>query len=190
MGQTTIRTAQLNTPIPITSKLIGGVMHNQLWIAGWKPTKTSGCADSAQLELGTNKTVFDYLAFDTSAVENAYANIVMPQDYTGGVLYHKYYWTHPATTVNFGVYFKVGGVSFSNDDTLDAAQGTLIGVVDTGGTTSDLYISDLSSPITLGGSPVAGDLVQFGVQRLGSNAGDTLAVDAYLLGVLLWYPVA
>ena len=81
--------------------------------------------------------------------------------------------------------------SFSNDDTLDAAQGTAKYANDTGGTTSDLYISPLTAAITLAGTPVAGDLVQFRASRKANDGtNDTLAVDAYLLGAMIWYPVA
>jgi hypothetical protein len=174
----------------IATDLIGTVAHKQLWAANWIPTITAGCGASGQIEMGTNKNVYDYLPFDPSATENAYINIVMPQDYTGGVVYFKPYWLHPATTTNFGVAFGLQGVSFSNDDTLDAAQGTGVLVVDTGGTTSDLYVGDLSAAVTIAGTPIAGDLVQFRIYRKYDDAGDTMAVDAYLLGAMIWYPVA
>jgi len=141
--------------------------------------------------MGTNKNVYDYLAFDKDAIEYAYANIPMPSDYTGGTIYFKPYWTHPATTTNFKVSWGLAVVSFSDDDTLDAAQGTAIYSNDTGGTTSDLYIGDISSAVTIAGTPVANDLVQFRCLRKADDAtNDTLAVDAYLLGFMIYYPVA
>jgi hypothetical protein len=170
--------------------LISTVPHKQFWIGNARPTLTSGCAAPAQIEMGTNKNVYDYLAFASDGTEYAYANIAMPQDYTGGVIYCKAYWLHPATTTNFGVAWGLQAVSFSNDDTMDAAQGTGVLVVDTGGTTSDLYIGDLSAAITIAGTPVAGDFVNFRIYRKHDDAGDTMAVDAYLLGMLVWYPVA
>lgn len=176
----------------IAVDLIGGVPHKQMYAGAgaMKPTLTNGCASAAQIEMGTNKNVYDYLAFDSSDTEYAYFNIVMPQDYTGGVIYANFEWTHPASSSDFGVAFGLQGVSFSNDDTLDAAQGTGVLSIDTGGTTSDLYISPTTTAITIAGTPAAGDLVNFRVYRLPSDGGDTLAVDAYLLGVMVWYPVA
>lgn len=171
--------------------LIGSTPHKQLWVGGFRPTLTTGCAAPAQIETATYKRVFDYLAFDKDTEEYAYANVAMPQDYTGGKVYAQFYWTHPATTTNFKVSWGLQGVSFSNDDTLDAAQGTAIYANDEGGTTSDLYISPLTAEITIGGTPVAGDLVQFRAMRKAHDVtNDTLAVDAYLLGVMIWYPVA
>lgn len=164
--------------------------YKQLWVGGWKPTLTAGCYYLKQIEMGTNKNVYDYWAFDKDAIMYAYANVAMPDDYTGGTILAKFYWTHPATTTNFKVSWGLQAVSFSDDDALDAAFGTAQYANDTGGTTSDLYISPQTSEITIGGTPVAGDLVNFRVLRKADDGtNDTLAVDAYLLGVMIWYPV-
>lgn len=170
--------------------LIGGVLHKQLWIAGWKPTKTAGCGDSAQIEMGTNKNVYDYLPFDKDTIEYAYANVPLPQDYTGGTIYGQPYWAHPATTTNFKTSLGLSGVAIADDGTLDVAQGTPQYSNDTGGTTSDLYIGPQTSAITIAGTPEAGKLVQFWASRKADDGtNDTMAVDAYLLGWLIWYPV-
>jgi hypothetical protein len=170
--------------------LISTVPHKQLWIGNARPTLTGGCAGAVQIEMGTNKNVYDYLAFDKDTIEYAYANIAMPQDYTGGTIYATFWWTHPSTTTNFKVSWGLQAVSFSDDDTLDAAQGTAQYANDTGGTTSDLYVSPQTAAITIAGTPVAGDLVNFRILRKADDGtNDTLAVDAYLLGVMVWYPV-
>jgi hypothetical protein len=172
-------------------KLIGGVPHRQLWIGNAKPTLTLGCSASAQIEMGTNKNVYDYLSFGKAAVSYAYANVPMPDAYTGGVIYANFKWLHPATTTNFKVSWGLSAVSFSDDDTLDAAQGTPQYGNDTGGTTSDFYISPTTAAITIAGTPIAGDYINFRISRLTTDGtNDTLAVAAYLLGVMVWYPVA
>lgn len=169
---------------------IGGVAHKQLWIGGWRPTKTSGCAESASIEMTTNKNVYDYLAFDKDAIEYAYANVPMPDDYSGGVIYAKPYWAHPAAITNFKVSWGLQAVSFSDDDALDAAQGTAQYSNDIGGTANDLYIGSVTPAITIAGTPAAGDLIQFRSFRKANDVTyDTLDVDAYLLGWMIWYPV-
>lgn len=169
--------------------LISGVYHKQIWIAGFTPTVTNGSADSALIEMGTNKNVYSYLAFDPTAIEYAFANVPMPDDYTGGALYYKVWWLHPAATA-YKVRWGLQGVAISNDDTLDVAQGDAIYVDDEGATTSDLYVSPLSGALTIAGTPVAGDLVQFRISRKADDAdNDTLDVDAYLIGAMVWYPV-
>lgn len=171
-------------------ELINSIAHRQLWVGGWKPTKTAGCAPPSDIEMGTNKNVYDYLAFDKDTIEYAYANIPMPEDYTGGTVYFKPYWLHPSTTTNFKVSWGLAGVAIADDGTLDVAQGTYIYSNDTGGTTSDLYIGPISGEVTLAGTPAAGKLVQFRACRKADDAtNDTLAVDAYLIGAMIWYPV-
>lgn len=191
-GVTTITAGNVTDLRPFLSgfMMVNGVLHKQLWVAGWKPTKTSGCGQSVQIEMATNKNVYDYLPFDPSTIEYAYANVAMPSDFSGGAIYFKPYWLHAATATNFKVSFGLAAVSFSDDDTLDASQGTPIYSNDTGGTTNDLYVGPLSAAVTIGGSPVAGDLVQFRALRKADDAtNDTLAVDAFLLGYMIWYPV-
>jgi len=170
--------------------LISGVWHKQLWVAGWKPTITNGCGFSPQIEMGTNKNVYDYLPFDPTDVEFAYANVPMPSDYTGGVIYGKVYWTHPATTTNFGVLWAFRGVCINNNEALDAEYGAARDLSDTGGTTNNLYITELSDAITLGGTPSANKLCHLNIYRYPPGDDDTLAVDAYLLGAMIYYPVA
>lgn len=160
-----------------------------LWVGGWKPCLTNGCAAAAQLEMGTNKNVVDYVAFDKDAIEYAYVNVPMPLDYDGGVITAKFYWLHPAATA-FKVSWGLQGIAITDGDALDVAQGTAIYANDEGGTTSDLYISPDTADITIGGTPAAGKMIQFRVSRKADDGtNDTLDVDAYLLGVLIKYGV-
>jgi hypothetical protein len=171
--------------------LINNIPHKQLWISGFKPTLTNGCAAQAQIEMGTNKNVYDYLAFDASTIEYAYVHVPMPADYTGGVIYFKPYWLHPATTTNFKVSWGLAAVAFTNDGTLDAAYGTAIYANCTGGTTSDIYNNILSGAVTPAGTPAADKFLSLrGLRKADDGTNDTLAVDAYLLGYMIYYPVA
>lgn len=165
--------------------------YRQLWIGGWKPTKTNGCAASVELEMATNKNVYDVLGFDKDAVEYARANIPLPDDYLDGTtIFGKPYWAHPSTTTNFKVSWALQGVAIGDDDTMDVAQGTQQISNDTGGTTSDLYKGPLTPAITIAGTPAAGELVNFRCSRVATDGtNDTLAVDAYLLGWMIWYKV-
>lgn len=59
-------------------------------------------------------------------------------------------------------------------------------VTDTGGTTNNYYRSARSAAVTIAGTPSAGDIVYFKITRVTANAGDTLAIDAALVGVRLY----
>lgn len=160
-----------------------------LWIGGWRPRETAGAGGPAVLTAGSN--YFDYLAFDKDTKEYAWANIPMPLNYDGGTITAKVYWSHPATTTNFAVAWKIAAVSLTNAEALNRALGTAVQVNDSGGTEGVLYISDATGPITIAGTPAAGELVHFDIHRVADDAtNDTLAVDAYLHGVLISYGLA
>jgi hypothetical protein len=151
------------------------------------PSTTNGAQANTKLELGTNDVDVYHLAFDPTTQEFAQATVAMPTDWNAGTVTAVFYWMHPATTTNFGVVWQLEGRAFANDDALDQAWGTLQEIADTGGTTSDLYISGATPAITLAGSPAAGQLVQFRIGRQPADGSDTMAVDAFLLGVMINY---
>ena len=112
--------------------IIGGVRHKRLWIGNWQPTLTSGCGARAQIEMTTNKNVYDYAPFDPTTAEYAYANVAMPDDYTGGAVYAKFYFTNAENVSGSStVRFKLSGVGVVSDETMDVAQGTAVGVTTT-----------------------------------------------------------
>ena len=96
-------------------------------------------------------------------------------------------WSHPSTTTNFGVVFGLAGIARSDDDAGDVAFGTAQTSTDTGGTTNDIYVGPESSAITIAGTPAAGDSVQFQINRTVADGSDTMAVDARLHGIRLFF---
>ena len=111
----------------------------------------------------------------------------MPKSWDEGTVTFKAVWSHAATTTNFGVAWSLQGVALSDGDAADSAFGTAVLVADTGGTTDDIYISDESTAVTIAGTPGAQDYVVFQVERTVDDAGDTLAIDARLHGIQLFY---
>lgn len=152
------------------------------------PATTNGAAPGTT-ETTTNKVMVKTLDFDASTEEFAQFMVRMPKGWNEGTVILQPVWTHGSTTTNFGVAFGFEAVAFANDDALDTAWGTEIVVTDTGGTTDDVYIAPESSAVTVAGSPSTSELVAFRVTRVVGNAGDTLAVDAKLIGVSLFYTI-
>lgn len=175
---TTAAIANLTTPI--------GKHAIPVMAVSISPRQTNGCAALAYLAGASNQPDVPYLAFDSASTEYAEFCIAMPPSWDEGTVTFVPHWAHPATTTNFGVCWQLQAVAVSNDDPLAATYGTAQSSVDTGGTTSDCYSGPESSAVTVAGSPAAGDLVFFRVSRLHSDGGDTMAVDAYLLGVTLY----
>jgi len=150
------------------------------------PTTTNGAA-AGTFETSTNDVMLKYLAFDASTKEKAQFGIQMPKSWNEGTLVAQFVWTHPSTTTNFGVSWELAAVAFANDDAADTAFGTLQEIDDTGGTTYDIYITGETPAITVAGTPGAEEYVMFQVSRDPADAGDTMAVDAWLLGVRIHY---
>lgn len=132
-------------------------------------------------------TEFDYWAFDPGTNEDVTFNVAMPKSWNEGSVSYQVYWTHPATVTNFGVVWAGFVKAYSNDDAMDGASYTTIGAVaDTGGTTSDLYIADESASTAVG-SAAENDLLNFIIRRNATDGNDSLTVDAYLIGVKIFY---
>jgi hypothetical protein len=171
--------------VPAAADIVG---QQTIWVpAGAMTPRTTNGAARATEELATNDVMVNYLAFDAAVSEGAGFAIQMPKSWDEGTIIAQFVWKHPATTTNFGVVWGLRGNALSNDDAMDAAFGSAAEVTDTGGTTADCYISDETAAITIGGTPAAEDLVVFEVYRDPPEAGDTMAVDAHLIGVKIHY---
>lgn len=149
--------------------------------------RTTNGAASGVVETTTNKVMFKTLDFDTATVEYAQFAIQMPKSWNEGTVTAAFVWSHASTTTNFGVAWSLAGVAISDDDAGDAAFGTAVTVTDTGGTTNDIYITAATGAVTIAGTPQANDWVVFQVARQVADAADTMAIDARLHGVQLYY---
>lgn len=152
----------------------------------WVPANAMACLAPQQYYIGPN-SVYPIAAYDASADEFCAANFVMPKSWNEGTIVATFYWMHPATATNFAVVWGMACHAFTNDDALTGGTYSYTNVTDTGGTTSDLYISSATAAITVAGTPTAGKMVNCAIKRTGSNGSDTLAVDAYLVGTLITY---
>ena len=152
--------------------------------SAFTPNTTSGCAALAQLDAG-NARNYKYLAFDSTSVEYASAVIATPKGWNAGAIYGRFLWTHPATTTNFGVVWYASLICTGDNEALGTVHSTLVGVADTGGTTNNLYISDEGTVSPAGATKR--DMMHILLQRDPSHASDTMAVDAYFLGLELYY---
>jgi hypothetical protein len=111
------------------------------------PNTTNGAA-SGTVETTTNKNMFVTLDFDSTTSESAQFSMPMPKSWDEGTITFIPYWSHPATTTNFGVVFELSAVAVSNDDPGDVAFGTGQTSIDTGGTTDDIYVVAVLSTST------------------------------------------
>ena len=168
-------------------QLVGSGKHT-VWIpAGSMTARTTNGAAAGTIETTTNKVMIKTLDFDAATAEYAQFSIQMPKGWNEGTVSAVFVWSHAATTTNFGVVWGIQGLAVSDDDALDAAFGTAQTVTDTGGTTNDLYRSPESGAVTIGGTPAEDDVAIFQVYRDATNGSDSMAIDARLHGVALFY---
>lgn len=159
-----------------------------IWIpAGAMVSRTTNGPSRGTAEMATNKNMVSTLDYDATTQEFAQFDIRMPSSWNEGTVTFVPVWSHAATTVNFGVVWGLDAVAVSDDDAMDVAFGTAQTSTDTGGTTNDSYQGPESSAITIAGTPAAGDLVMFRIHRDPANGSDTMAIDARLHGIVLFY---
>jgi len=167
----------------------GSLGRQQRWVPArdMSPSASGGCAALATIASAANQPDIQTLDFDATTQEFAQFSIAMPKRWNLGTVAFAPVWSHAATTTNFGVVWQLQGLARSNDDAIATAYGTAQTSTDTGGTTNDLYVGPESSAITIAGTPAAEDVVFFRVARNPSDGSDTLAVDARLHGVILYF---
>jgi uncharacterized protein YaiE (UPF0345 family) len=156
--------------------------------AGAITPRTTAGAGASTLETATNRVIYRSVDFDATTQEFAQFVVPMPKGWNEGTVTYQVLWTHPATTVNFGVVFGMSAVGFGDTDAGDAAFGTVVTVTDTGGTTNAVYHSPVSGALTVAGA-AENDLVIFQLQRTPADGGDTLAVDARVIGVKIHFTI-
>ena len=163
---------------------LGCVGTHELWIpaSAFYTRTTSGAAFTSR-ELATNRVMIQSFNFDTTTQEYAQFNWSTPANWNAGTIRFKLYWTNTGGSAAQTIDFDLQAYAFSDDDALDTAFGTAQNVTDTYIANNDIHISNYSSAITIGGTPVAGDTVIFQLTR--DVASDNLGVDCEVLGILL-----
>jgi hypothetical protein len=182
--QTGSDTTRAVTPAGLHAAALKQGKHT-VWVpaSAMVPRATNGAA-AVTSELGTNRVMLRTLDFDPTTQEFAQFTIAMPKAWNEGTVTFQPYWT--AGSGSGGVVWQLAGLARSDDDPLGAAFGTAQNSTDTFIAANDLHIGPESAAITIGGSPAENDLVVFEVRRVPGDAGDTLAVDAKLLGVKIF----
>lgn len=168
----------------------GAVPKRTLYVPaqGMYPSTTAPCASLAQVESSTNDVNIKVLDFDGAGTSKEYAEfgIQSPSYWDASTITYQIVWY--ATAGSGTVNWEVQGLALSNDDALDTAYGTAIEVTDTLIATGDVHIADESAALTIAGTPVAGDWLQFKIAR--DPANDTNTSDARLMGIRIRFGVA
>ena len=147
------------------------------------PRATSG-ATALTYDSGSNDVTITVLVFNSTANSFAHFSIGMPKSWNEGTVTFIPYWTAVAGTATNTVIWGLQGLAVSDDDTLNGTFGTAQTSSEAYIAANDLHIGPTSAAITIGGTPAENDLVVFQVYR---DVTDTLAADAYLIGIKVLY---
>ena len=172
----------------ITESKFASALHT-IWIPAnaMRPTSSNGCASITDVETTSGRPDMQVLDFDASSDEPAQFGISFPKSWNEGTVTASFVWCSTATDTD-GVSWGIQGVACSDSDTIDVAYGTAVVVDDANlSAAEDLCVSATSGGITIAGSPAAGDMCFFRVFRDVSDANDTAAEDARLIGVKIFF---
>lgn len=166
----------------------GSVGRHTLWVPviDMLAATTSGPA-TAQIEAATNRQNYRVFDFDGASAEYAHFQIALPKSWDGGTITYRVHWSTAATDMD-GVAWVLQAVSLSDTQTIDAAWGSIITVVDNAAGAAGLYLlSAESAALTVGGTMNDNSLQFFRLSRNPTNGSDTMAEDARLIGIEIFY---
>lgn len=149
-------------------------------------SRTTNGAVFGTVEQATNKNMVRSLDFDTTTQQFAQFSVWFPKSWDLGTVTFQPSFSQ-LTTAAGGVVFGLAAVAVSDGDSLDAAFGTAQTSTKTAGTANIEYQGPESSAITIAGTPAAGDRILFQVNRTVADGGDTLAQNARLHGIRLFF---
>ena len=151
--------------------------------AGAMLTGVSGASPSS-ISVSNSGIAYDCFNFDASTSGYAHFKLKLP-DFNLGNLKARFDWT--TSGASGGVVWGIQGVAIGDGDSLSTEWGSPQEISDSFITGTGIHITSSTPEITLAGSPQANDLLFFRVYRDTFDAGDTLAVNACLLGLKLQY---
>jgi hypothetical protein len=152
---------------------------------GW-PSITSGSNAPILAETATNRVNFYYLGFPDTIQTFANWSMPMPSDYNGGTITAVFYWVAGNASTN-SVRWGLQARAFADSNLIDQAFGTAQEVTDANQANDSVNISAATPAITIGGTPAAGNFVQFRAYRNPADAADNLAATAELLSIRITY---
>lgn len=184
--QTGTDTARAITPANLTAAAAKQGKQTIFIPASAMISRTTNGAAAGTVESTTNKVMSKTLDFDTTTQEFAQFSVWFPKSWNLGTVTFQPVFSQLTTSAG-GVVFGLAGVALSDADDIDAAFGTAQTSTKTAGTLGKYYIGPESSAITIAGTPAAGDVIVFQINRTVADASDTLAQDARLHGIRLFF---
>lgn len=165
---------------------VNPIGRQTLWIpASAMSARQVGGAANLNVYQSSNSTQLNTLAFDSASIEYAQFTIRMPNSWDVGPITFVASWMANTTTTT-GVSWGLRAKAIADGEATDATWGTPQFVTDYNVTTYRLNIAAESAPVTVNNAG-SQKFVIFEIYRDVTNVNDTLAVDALLLGINIYY---
>jgi len=156
----------------------------------WLPAAafTSRLASGAALNQIVTSNAINYKTYDFDPATPEYIEIQirMPKSWDKGTISFTPVCSQLTTSAG-AASWNLFASAISAGDSIDATYGTSLTVTVSMGTANILYIGSESAGLTVDDSPADGDLITLVVGRIPGLATDTLAIDARLHGINLYY---
>lgn len=110
----------------------------------------------------------------------------LPKSWNAGTISFAVKFSQSATAAG-AVVFALKVAAISDGESTTPTYGSAITVTKTAGTTGICYVSSESSAITIGNTPSKNDLIVLNLQRLATDAGDTVTATVQLIELLIFY---
>jgi len=169
--------------------LVGDTRRIILDYRNGTPSNTNGSGLWTRVEYPTNKVNQYTTEFVHTGTKSLEFTIQLPDDYNGGTITAKVWWSTTSVTGN-AVLWSVQARVYHDGDALDAAWGTAQVIADTNLGADTRMISAATPAITIANTPAAGDELQVRIQRTPGEAADTLDDLVRLHRVVLFYTSA
>jgi hypothetical protein len=177
-----------NLAAALTGSVLKTAGKETIWMpasAMWPRTTNGPSAVNRELTTGGDIQIKGW-GFDTTTEEAVQFYIGPPKSWNLGTITFQPVWTNTAgastETVSWGL--SVG--AYTDSDALDSTDlGTEVRVSDTWLAQNDIHVSAESGAVTVGNTPIAGDILIGQIAR--SVANDNLTGDAELLGVYIFF---
>jgi len=153
------------------------------------PRTDNGAGALVYVQVNSTGPNFPALLFNGTTDSYAQFTVAMPKSWDGGDIEVQFVWSHASGATAFDTVWAAKAACLSNGNAMNASFGTTVTIADTGGTADTMYISPISSPLTMSGTPDTSDMsyIVVEINRLTANAGDTLDVNARLHAISLFY---
>lgn len=152
------------------------------------PLATNGATAGTE-EKATNDVNVDYFAFDTTTEELVAFERIFPEEWNLGTIKAKFLWSSATgSTAGDTVEWELQCGAQSDGDAIDTALGTGQVITDTllANSGADRQTTAATPAVTIGGTPVSGDMIHCKVSR-NVDGTDDMAEDGWLMGVFVQY---